>query len=253
MDDPQPAPDPFRRATDRARAAAFAAARHAISLGHRQTTPEHLLLGIISADESIAVMVLAALGIPPSALRERIEAGLAGRQDGATKHPPKSDDYTEVLWRARRRADQFGSEYVSTDHLLVALGEGEGAVRDALVALGATPDRVAAEAWRMLRRYTHGRPWPGHEPSADQLVGARRLVVPREWRAYPTRIAEVRGDKEAAIEAGDFERAALLRETEKRLLVERAELARAWIAEVGPVLVVSELDRLYAETDVPDA
>ena len=54
------------------------------------------------------------------------------------------------------------------------------------------------------------------------------MTAPPDLREFDEKIASVRIEKEAAIDAQDFERAAGLRESEKRLLAARAERERAW-------------------------
>ena len=68
----------------------------------------------------------------------------------------------------------------------------------------------------------------------------KRLIAPESLREVDERIAEVRRNKEAAIDGQDFEKAARLRDSERKLNEERAEKEKAWrendledIAEVG--------------------
>src|SRR5699024_12058878 len=75
-------------------------------------------------------------------------------------------------------------------------------------------------------------------------VGARmrikRMTAPKSIRDVDGRIAEVRKEKEAAIDAQDFEKAAGLRDTERKLHEERSAKEKQWrsgdleeIAEIG--------------------
>ena len=68
----------------------------------------------------------------------------------------------------------------------------------------------------------------------------RRMTAPPDLREFDERIAEVRRDKESAIDAQDFEKAASLRDREKTLLAEKATREQEWKA--GDLDVVAEVD-----------
>ena len=72
------------------------------------------------------------------------------------------------------------------------------------------------------------------------------MTAPPDLREFDDRIANVRRDKESAIDAQDFEKAAALRDQEKKLLAEKVEREREWKA--GDLDVVAEVDeRLIGE------
>ncbi|MET7403004.1 Clp protease N-terminal domain-containing protein [Dactylosporangium sp. NPDC005572] len=228
--------------TDRAQLVVALAHRTAMLRAHGPVGTEHLLLAMTEVEDSVAAMVLAGLGVSLPTLRAEVERQLP---DGGSR-VDLGDAVGWVLHRAQARAD---GEWVGTEHLLTALGEVGGTAGEVLAILGATPDRVTAEAARLLSEYPHGRPEPGVEPIAEQLIGARRLVVPPGLPDYDAAITEARREQEAAADDRRFDLAARLRDTEQRLLTERRQLVQAWLAEVDPVLLVTELDRLYRQAD----
>jgi ATP-dependent Clp protease ATP-binding subunit ClpC len=63
---------------------------------------------------------------------------------------------------------------------------------------------------------------------AGSRLRIRRLTAPPELRAYDDKIAGARKEKESAIDSQDFEKAASLRDNEKKLIAERAEAEKAW-------------------------
>ncbi|MDQ1617225.1 MAG: ATP-dependent Clp protease ATP-binding subunit ClpC, partial [Actinomycetota bacterium] len=74
----------------------------------------------------------------------------------------------------------------------------------------------------------------------------RRMTAPPDLREFDERIAGVRREKESAIDAQDFEKAASLRDREKTLLQEKAQREKEWKA--GDMDVVAEVDEeLIAE------
>ncbi len=98
---------------------AFAAAG---SRGNPEVTPSHLLLALLQQDEGIAPRLLAKVGIStPQLTGEIIEAldRLPSSEGGAEPQPSRS--FREVLEQARKLAPQFQDEYVSVEHLLLAI------------------------------------------------------------------------------------------------------------------------------------
>jgi ATP-dependent Clp protease ATP-binding subunit ClpC len=81
-------------------------------------------------------------------------------------------------------------------------------------------------------RYIQDRFLPDKAIDLIDEAGARlrikRMTAPPDLREIDERIAVVRGEKEAAIDGQDFERAARLRDDEKKLLAERSEKEEKW-------------------------
>jgi ATP-dependent Clp protease ATP-binding subunit ClpC len=75
---------------------------------------------------------------------------------------------------------------------------------------------------------------------AGSRMRIRRMTAPPDLREFDERIAQVRRDKESAIDAQDFEKAASLRDKEKTLLAEKAQREKEWKA--GDMDVVAEVD-----------
>ncbi|NDA82864.1 MAG: ATP-dependent Clp protease ATP-binding subunit, partial [Actinobacteria bacterium] len=81
---------------------------------------------------------------------------------------------------------------------------------------------------------------------AGSRLRIRRMTQPPEIRAFDDKIAEVRKEKESAIDAQDFEKAASLRDNEKALMQEKIEKEKSWKA--GDLDVVADVDEeLIAE------
>jgi ATP-dependent Clp protease ATP-binding subunit ClpC len=75
---------------------------------------------------------------------------------------------------------------------------------------------------------------------AGSRMRIRRMTAPPDLREFDERIAQVRREKESAIDAQDFEKAASLRDKEKNLLQEKAQREKEWKA--GDMDVVAEVD-----------
>jgi ATP-dependent Clp protease ATP-binding subunit ClpC len=81
---------------------------------------------------------------------------------------------------------------------------------------------------------------------AGSRLRIRRMTAPPELRAFDEKIADVRKEKESAIDGQDFEKAASLRDKEKQLIAEKSEREMSWKA--GDLDVVAEVDEeLIAE------
>jgi ATP-dependent Clp protease ATP-binding subunit ClpC len=105
-------------------------------------------------------------------------------------------------------------------------------------------DAALVAAASLADRYISDRFLPDKAIDLIDEAGARmrirRMTAPPDLRDFDERIAQVRRDKESAIDAQDFERAAQLRDKEKQLLGQKAQREKEWKA--GDLDVVSEVD-----------
>ena len=105
-------------------------------------------------------------------------------------------------------------------------------------------DGALEAAARLSDRYISDRQLPDKAidliDEAGSRLRIRRMTAPPDLREFDERIADVRKEKESAIDAQDFEKAASLRDVEKNLLAEKAEREREWKA--GDLDVVAEVD-----------
>ncbi len=111
-------------------------------------------------------------------------------------------------------------------------------------------DAALVSAATLADRYVNDRFLPDKAIDLIDEAGARlrirRMTAPPDLREFDERIASTRREKESAIDAQDFEKAAALRDSEKRLLGEKAEREKQWKA--GDMDVVAEVDEeLIAE------
>ena len=111
-------------------------------------------------------------------------------------------------------------------------------------------DEALKAAARLSDRYISDRQLPDKAidliDEAGSRLRIRRMTAPPDLREFDDRIAEVRKEKESAIDAQDFEKAANLRDREKQLIGEKATREREWKA--GDMDVVAEVDeKLIAE------
>ena len=111
-------------------------------------------------------------------------------------------------------------------------------------------DAALVAAATLADRYVNDRFLPDKAIDLIDEAGARlrirRMTAPPDLRDFDERIAGVRREKESAIDAQDFEKAANLRDSEKKLLAAKGEREKQWKA--GDMDVVAEVDEeLIAE------
>jgi ATP-dependent Clp protease ATP-binding subunit ClpA len=234
----------FERFTDRARRVVVLAQEEARLLNHNYVGTEHVLLGLIRESQGVAAKALESLGISLEAVRAQVEEIIGQGQMAPTGHIPFTPRAKKVLELSLREAKQLGHNYIGTEHILLGLiREGEGVAAQVLVRLGGDLSWVRQQVIQLLSGYTVG----GEEAVARaRLV---RMTVPEDLREAEEQLAQVRRQKEAAIDAEEFERAAGLRDQERQLLERVAEQEQAWTAGVDLEAVIQENHNLHREVE----
>jgi ATP-dependent Clp protease ATP-binding subunit ClpA len=233
----------FERFTDRARRVVVLAQEEARLLNHDYIGTEHLALGLVSESQSLAAIALESLGISLEAVRAQVEEIIGQGQSAPTGHIPFTPRAKKVLELSLREALQLGCNYIGTEHILLGLiREREGVAAQVLVRLGADRDRVRHQVIQLLSGYAGA-------VEADARTRLVRMTVPTDIRENEEQLAQVRKEKEDAINADDFERAAALRDQERQLLRRLAERERAWTAGVDRAAVIHENHNLHREVE----
>ena len=135
----------FDKWTVKAQEALAAAQASAMEAGHAAVTPLHVLAALLDQDGGLAGELLAKVGIPP----QRIGSIVAGElkrlpsQSGQAAQGVDAD-LNRVVVRAAKEAKDLTDEYVSVEHVLLALAEEGGKAREVLEAFGATRDAILA-------------------------------------------------------------------------------------------------------------
>jgi len=112
---------------------------------HQQLEPEHLLLALVRQPEAVVGPILRKLGLDPALVEDRMKQELATFpkiSGGGLDQVYLSPRLSQVLDWAWREAQQIKDEFVSTEHLLIALTQGEGACADFLKSFGVTKDII---------------------------------------------------------------------------------------------------------------
>ncbi|GAA2651752.1 ATP-dependent chaperone ClpB [Streptomyces aculeolatus] len=140
--------------TNKSQEAIAGANSRAVSGGHPDITPAHLLLALLEvADNENLQDLLAAVDADQAAVRSGAEALLGGLPSvqGATVSPPQANrELLAVVADAAARAKKLGDQYVSTEHLLIGVAAEGGPAKELLKKQGASA-RALVQAFEKIR------------------------------------------------------------------------------------------------------
>lgn len=141
--------------SDRAREAIRIAHTQARQLCHGRIGQEHLLLGLLSVDQSRASALLGEAGVNIDQVRKRIEEGCPPGDTPPARRLGRTPDAKEAMHAAAREARRRGSEVTRTEHMLLGLLLVSGKSCEILTDMGLTAEHVA-EAINAGKAETHG-------------------------------------------------------------------------------------------------
>ena len=175
--------------TNRSRDAINAAGNRAVTEGHPDLTPAHLLLALLQGQDNENITdLLAAVEADQAAVRSGAERVLAGLPSvtGSTVAPPQPNrELLAVIADAQARARDLGDEYLSTEHLLIGIAAKGGAAGEVLSQQGATANKLqeAFQRTRGSRRVTTADPEGQYK--ALEKFGTDLTAAAREGRLDP--------------------------------------------------------------------
>ncbi|MFD8243713.1 ATP-dependent chaperone ClpB [Nocardia sp. NPDC059691] len=148
--------------TTKTQAALTAALQAASAAGNPEIRPAHLLVALLDQTDGIAAPLLKAVGTDPAVVRNEAQAIVdrLPQATGATTTPQLGREALAAITAAQRLATELGDEYVSTEHVMVGLAQGDSDVTMLLTKYGATADalRAAFTAVRGSARVTSPDP-----------------------------------------------------------------------------------------------
>lgn len=185
----------FERFTAPARQMVVFAQDEARLLEHNYIGSEHLLLGLLRAEEGVAADVLTDLGITLERVRDAVRIGGASTEltSDPLRFTPRAKKALEL---ALREALAFRDGYITTAHILLALMRvGESRAARILFDLGADAEHIGGEVLRV--RSTMGGSW--EEGAWEEPIAPGS--TPRDWTPGPLRATAVRAVVEVAMNA----------------------------------------------------
>ncbi|MFF2726868.1 ATP-dependent chaperone ClpB [Streptomyces sp. NPDC058008] len=175
--------------TNKSRDALNAATSRAVKDGHSDLTSGHLLLALLAGEDNANITdLLASVEADQVAVREQTEQliGALPSVTGSTVAPPQpSRDLLAVLADADQRAKELGDDYLSTEHLLIAIAAKGGRAGEILDGQGAGAKKLldAFEKSRGGRRVT--TPDPEGQYKALEKFGTDFTAAAREGKLDP--------------------------------------------------------------------
>src|ERR1700744_2434309 len=202
------------RWTNNTKAAFSAATGHAASSNNPELTPAHLLDALLQQQDPMPRPLLPQVGVDPDVLAGKVHEQLARlpRAEGGAE-PGLSRDARAVLEAADQNRRDLGDDYVSVEHLVLALADQIGVTRDALLgALRAvrgnhrvsTPD--PEQTYQALAKYGRDLTEAARQGKLDPVIGRdeeiRRViqVLSRRTKNNPVLIGEPGVGKTAIVE-----------------------------------------------------
>jgi len=215
----------FDKFTLKSQEALQAAQSHAQEKGNPQLAPEHILWALVQQKDGVVLPVLQKLGANIQVLATDLSSAVAKLpqvQGQADIH--LSPGMNRILEDAQKEADQFKDEYISTEHLLIALANAKGeAVSKALQSQGVTKDAILKvlvsirgsqkitdpnpeEKYQALQRYSRDLTDLARKGKLDPVIGrdeeVRRVIqiLSRRTKNNPVLIGEPGVGKTAIVE-----------------------------------------------------
>jgi ATP-dependent Clp protease ATP-binding subunit ClpB len=133
--------------TIKSQEAVQAAQRLAHERGNPEITPEHLLAVLLEQEGGIVPSLLGKLGAPSDSVRAEVNAALdklPSVSGGAASESRPSGELVRVFQAAEREASSLKDEFISTEHLLLALAASQAESAAILERAGATRDAILA-------------------------------------------------------------------------------------------------------------
>ena len=121
------------------------AVNEAVERGHQEVDPEHLLYVLLGDETGVCAGVIKKIGADRNEIRAELEEGLAGRArvSGGAAQPYFSGRLNKVFSDAEKEAKQLKDEYISVEHLLLAMTDEKGTkLAETLNARQITRDNV---------------------------------------------------------------------------------------------------------------
>src|SRR5882724_8277577 len=157
--------------------------------GHQAVEPEHLLHALLAQKDGVVAPILGKLGVRAESLASQLDAALEKMpqvRGGSGQY--MGERLRAVLERARKQAESMKDEYVSTEHLLVAI------------------DQNPEDKYQALQRYSKDLTDAARRGKLDPVIGRdeeiRRViqVLSRRTKNNPVLIGEPGVGKTAIVE-----------------------------------------------------
>jgi ATP-dependent Clp protease ATP-binding subunit ClpB len=238
----------FQKLTIKAQEAFSSAQGDAITRGNPELTPDHLLVALLDQEGGVAPRILEKSGANAGEVRAAAEArlGTLPRIEGAQQSPTASRALREALERSFSEAEALKDEYVAVEHFLLALADGAGldraAIMKAIVEVRGGRNVTSADAegtYEALSKFGRDLTELAERGKLDPVIGrdeeVRRViqVLSRRTKNNPVLIGEPGVGKTAIVEG-------LAQRINSGDVPEGLRDRRVWALDVGSLLAGSK-------------
>jgi ATP-dependent Clp protease ATP-binding subunit ClpB len=215
----------LNRLTNKTRTALETAHQQALARNHQEIAPEHVLFALLSDPEGVVYPLLDRLGVAPKIVRDRTEEALEKlpKVFAANVEPRFAAATSRILQAAGAEAESLTDEYISTEHVLLALLSGDTRATQILADAGVTREKALAalaevrgrqrvtsenpeDTLQALERYGRDLTELARKGKLDPVIGrdeeVRRViqVLSRRTKNNPVLIGEPGVGKTAIVE-----------------------------------------------------
>jgi len=176
------------RFTHKAQEALQGSQRIAGRYNHQSVEPEHLLLALLEQHEGLVPRILEGMGVSASALLEKVEGylqSLPGVTGAGAGQLYLSSRLNRVLALAEQEARNFKDEYISVEHLFLALLQDEGACGRILKEMGVEREGVMKALMRIRGTQRVTSPTPEETYQALERFGRDLTELARQGKLDP--------------------------------------------------------------------
>jgi ATP-dependent Clp protease ATP-binding subunit ClpB len=190
-----------------------AASEMARAQSNPEVTPSHLLSAMIGQQDGVVLPILQRVGVAPMSLRNKVDAAIAEMPKAYGGESRLGRETTRLFDRADQERTALHDEYLSTEHLLLALAEEVGVTHDELLAAlqqvrgsHRVTSQNPEEQYQALERYGRDLTEAARQGRVDPVIGRdeeiRRViqVLSRRTKNNPVLIGEPGVGKTAIVE-----------------------------------------------------
>ena len=209
--------------TIKAQEAVQEAIKRAERQGQQAIEPEHLLSGILQAAEEVTRFIFQKLGLNPTTVQQAVDAQIGSLPKVQGGQPYLSQQSSQVLQKAEDLAQQGGDEYVSVEHLLMAIADVQCTAGKMLKDMGLTQEELkkaihelrggqkvtsqsSEDTYQSLNKYARNLVDEARAGKLDPVIGRddeiRRVlqILSRRTKNNPILIGEPGTGKTAIVE-----------------------------------------------------
>ena len=191
--------------------------------GNPEIRPEHLLFSLIEQEDGLVTKLIKKIGIDINQVKTDIESAISTlpKQSGGQIHP--SRELSQIFSKAEKELKQFNDEYISVEHLLLALYEvtsaaskilkSHGIKKDELLSVlksirgtSSVTDQNPESKYNVLERYSKDLTKMAKDGKLDPVIGRedeiRRVIkiLSRRTKNNPVLVGEPGTGKTAVVE-----------------------------------------------------